>query len=230
VESSWAGLRPLIYEQGKPPSEVSRRDEIFVSPSGMLTIAGGKLTGYRKMAETVTDLLVSKLKLEGRSPFAPCTTRTLPISGGDVGGSRQYTAFVRRMTEEGVQMGLLPEMAERLVRRYGSNVTAVYSRIRDKRGGELTFGLPVELYATLLYGIEEEMVVKPVDFFIRRTGAMFFDIAWVQRWKDSIIGCMAECLNYSEEQIREYTEELERELQAAYTPIEDAVSQKTGSR
>lgn len=52
VESSWAGLRPLIYEEGKSPSEVSRRDEIFRSPSGLITIAGGKLTGYRKMAET----------------------------------------------------------------------------------------------------------------------------------------------------------------------------------
>ena len=39
VESSWAGLRPLIYEEGKPPSEVSRRDEIFNSPSGMITIS-----------------------------------------------------------------------------------------------------------------------------------------------------------------------------------------------
>jgi glycerol-3-phosphate dehydrogenase len=230
VESSWAGLRPLIYEQGKPPSEVSRRDEIFVSPSGMLTIAGGKLTGYRKMAETVTDLLASELQSEGCGPFAPCATRTLPISGGDVGGSRQYTAFARRMTEEGERLGLKPEIAEQIVRRYGSNVTAVYDRIQARRKWEIPYDLPIELYAVLLYGMEEEMVFKPVDFFIRRTGAMFFDIAWVQRWKKSVIGCMAEYLNYGGEQIREYTEELERELQAASAPIEEAVGQGAGSR
>jgi glycerol-3-phosphate dehydrogenase len=220
VESSWAGLRPLIYEEGKSPSEVSRRDEIFVSPSGMLTIAGGKLTGYRKMAETVTDRLVMELQSEGCGPFAPCVTRTLPISGGDVGGSRQFTAFVRRMTEHGERMGLLPEMAELLVRRYGSNVTAVYDRIEARRDWKIPHGLSVELYAALLYGMEEEMVVKPVDFFIRRTGAMFFDIEWVKRWKKSVIGYMAEYLDYSEAQLREYEEELDRELQSASLPIE----------
>ncbi|MDX1667761.1 MAG: glycerol-3-phosphate dehydrogenase/oxidase, partial [Saprospiraceae bacterium] len=53
VESSWAGLRPLIHEEGKSASEMSRKDEIFESKSGLISIAGGKLTGYRKMAERV---------------------------------------------------------------------------------------------------------------------------------------------------------------------------------
>ena len=48
VESSWAGLRPLIHEDGKSASQLSRKDEIFESPTGLISIAGGKLTGYRK--------------------------------------------------------------------------------------------------------------------------------------------------------------------------------------
>src|SRR5699024_8219154 len=48
VESSWAGVRPLVHEEGKDPSEISRKDEIFISDSGLISIAGGKLTGYRK--------------------------------------------------------------------------------------------------------------------------------------------------------------------------------------
>ena len=51
IKSSWAGLRPLIHQEGKSPSELSRKDEIFVSEEGLISIAGGKLTGYRKMAE-----------------------------------------------------------------------------------------------------------------------------------------------------------------------------------
>ena len=47
IESSWAGLRPLIHEDGKSASELSRKDEIFVSETGLISIAGGKLTGYR---------------------------------------------------------------------------------------------------------------------------------------------------------------------------------------
>ena len=53
IVSSWAGLRPLIHEEGKSASELSRKDEIFVSDTGLISIAGGKLTGYRKMAERV---------------------------------------------------------------------------------------------------------------------------------------------------------------------------------
>ena len=58
VISSWVGVRPLIKEPGKESTEVSRKDEIFVSPSGLISIAGGKLTGFRKMAEKVVNLLV----------------------------------------------------------------------------------------------------------------------------------------------------------------------------
>jgi len=55
IESNWAGLRPLIHEDGKDPSELSRKDEIFVSQTGLISIAGGKLTGYRKMAQRVIN-------------------------------------------------------------------------------------------------------------------------------------------------------------------------------
>ena len=47
-------------KEGKAASELSRKDEIFESPSGLISIAGGKLTGYRKMAERVVDLVVKK--------------------------------------------------------------------------------------------------------------------------------------------------------------------------
>jgi glycerol-3-phosphate dehydrogenase len=215
VESSWAGLRPLIYEEGKSPSEVSRRDEIFVSPSGMITIAGGKLTGYRKMAETVTNLLATKLQEAGRGTFKSCSTKTLPISGGDVGGSRQFPSYINKMTEAGVKLGLSKDAAEKLVRRYGSNVTVIHDLIRTEKGIVNSPDLPPELRAELLYAIEEEMAVKPVDFLMRRTGAILFDMDWARRWKEAVIDCMANWLAYSDEQKRQYTQELELEMAAA---------------
>ena len=60
IQSSWAGLRPLIHEEGKSASELSRKDEIFVSDTKLISIAGGKLTGYRKMAERIVDLVAKK--------------------------------------------------------------------------------------------------------------------------------------------------------------------------
>ncbi|KIY23832.1 glycerol-3-phosphate dehydrogenase/oxidase, partial [Mesobacillus subterraneus] len=74
IESSWAGVRPLIHEDGKAPSEISRKDEIWESDSKLITIAGGKLTGYRKMAETIVDLLAEKLTTEDGRSFPGCQT------------------------------------------------------------------------------------------------------------------------------------------------------------
>ena len=62
IISSWAGVRPLIYEEGKSASELSRKDEIIISASGLVSIAGGKLTGYRLMAEKVVDLIARQLE------------------------------------------------------------------------------------------------------------------------------------------------------------------------
>ena len=67
--SSWVGLRPLIKNIDKKSSELSRKDEIFISSSGLISIAGGKLTGYRKMAERVVNLISKK----------PCITENLSI-------------------------------------------------------------------------------------------------------------------------------------------------------
>ena len=62
VTGTWAGLRPLLHEDGKRPSEISRKDEIMVDAStGLISIAGGKLTTYRRMAERVVDLVCKRL-------------------------------------------------------------------------------------------------------------------------------------------------------------------------
>lgn len=215
VESSWAGLRPLIYEEGKSPSEVSRRDEIFVSPSGLVTIAGGKLTGYRKMAETVVDRLAASLRADGRGPFGPCATRKLPISGGDVGGSASFTQYARTAAAEGQAAGLNADAALRIACRYGSNAGAVFRRIARRQAGERSAGLPDEVYGMLVYAIEEEMAAKPADFLIRRTGAMFFDIGWVRSNRAAVVAYMTEALQYTEAQRSDYADEVERELAAA---------------
>lgn len=75
VLGAWAGVRPLIHQEGKAPSEISRRDEVTEEPNGMLTIAGGKLTTYRQMAERVVDMAVDRL---GRSAPA-CRTAEIPL-------------------------------------------------------------------------------------------------------------------------------------------------------
>ncbi len=218
VESSWAGLRPLIQQEGKSPSEISRRDEIFVSPSGLISIAGGKLTGYRKMAETVVDKVIELLRSEGGRAFGASTSRNIPMSGGDVGGSSAFEGFVRKTAEEGTRAGLDREAAAFLAQRYGSNAGKLFAMAAAQPQWAAESGLPLALALQLRYAIEQEMSVKPVDFFIRRTGDLFFHISEVQRWKEPVIAAMALWLGWSQEQRAEYAEELERKLSEAVKP------------
>ncbi|MVP01647.1 glycerol-3-phosphate dehydrogenase/oxidase [Paenibacillus lutrae] len=223
VESSWAGLRPLIHQEGKDPSEISRKDEIFVSNTGFISIAGGKLTGYRKMAETVVNLVVSQLQADGGVNVSGCQTKTMTISGGDVGGSARFPAFLESKVAEGKKLGLSADEAEVLAHRYGSNIDAVYKLIKSHKAEAEANKMPVSLFAALVYSIEQEMTVKPSDFFVRRTGAVFFNIDWVRTWKEAVITYMAARFKWSEDKRQAYTQELERDLHDAVVPIDEKV-------
>lgn len=218
VESSWAGVRPLIYEEGKDPSEISRKDEIWESESGLISIAGGKLTGYRKMAENVVNLVVKKQAQLGKS-FGPCLTKQTPISGGDLGGSERLPSFISETGREGRNFGFTQDEGERLSKIYGSNAPLVFQYGRQYE--QVKTDLSPFVYARLMYAIEHEMIAHPSDFFIRRTGALYFHIDWVRKWKDPVIRFMADRYNWTEEETIQYKRELEEELTYAARAIDE---------
>ena len=220
VESSWAGLRPLIHEEGKSPSEISRKDEIFVSDSGFISIAGGKLTGYRKMAESIVDIVTKQLHEEEGKSFPKIDTKDLRISGGDVGGSEGFKTFVINKMNAGKAIGLSEETAKQLIYRYGSNVDIVFNNYRDEKEKAKAANLNPVVYASLRYAIDHELAYKPVDFFIRRTGAIFFDINWVREHKETVTQFMKKEFNWSDEQEVEYKKELEQLVYEATHPID----------
>ncbi|MCX8001209.1 MAG: glycerol-3-phosphate dehydrogenase/oxidase [Anoxybacillus mongoliensis] len=216
IESSWAGLRPLIYEEGKDPSEISRKDEIWQSPSGLITIAGGKLTGYRKMAETVVDLIAKQL--DGAYP--PCQTKHLPISGGDVGGASQWYTFMSEKIAEGTAYGLTEQQAKRLVQRYGTNIDHLFALARTYDRNQTS--LPIDWYVMCLYALEYEMTLTPLDFFIRRTGALFFDIHSVQQLKEDVVTFMQSYFHWTEEERNKYEQQVNVALHDAVIPCDEA--------
>ena len=240
VESSWAGLRPLIHQEGKDPSEISRRDEIFESDSGLLSMAGGKLTGYRKMAEIVVDRIVADLSTVTGKQYSPCKTKDIPISGGDTGGSQGYKSFVNSQIERGTAIGLKAEEAEMLASLYGTNSELLFQLIesyqKEEKGDlvgydyavstenrkalqEAAAKLPVSIRAMIDYAVKYELAARPVDFFIRRTGTLLFDIAWVHRWKEPVLNYMAELMGWNAEQRATYEKELDQELHYAVHPV-----------
>lgn len=208
IESAWAGVRPLIHEEGKGPSEISRKDEIWQSESGLITIAGGKLTGYRKMAEKIVDLVVKQLNDEYQLKYGKSITKNLPISGGETSGSKFFESFVEKRTMKGQELGLTEEQSHYLAKFYGTNVDKVFNYIKQAKGN-----LPPIVYGQLYYAINEESACTPSDFFVRRTGALLFNIHLVRQYKQLVIDEMSDYLNWTAEEKQQHTDQLEHELQ-----------------
>lgn len=208
IESAWAGVRPLIHEEGKGPSEISRKDEIWQSESGLITIAGGKLTGYRKMAEKIVDLVVKQLNDEYQLKYGKSITKNLPISGGETSGSKFFESFVEKRTMKGQELGLTEEQSHYLAKFYGTNVDKVFDYIKQAKGN-----LPPIVYGQLYYAINEESACTPSDFFVRRTGALLFNIHLVRQYKQLVIDEMSDYLNWTAEEKQQHTDQLEHELQ-----------------
>ncbi|PKG23394.1 glycerol-3-phosphate dehydrogenase/oxidase [Niallia nealsonii] len=220
IESSWAGVRPLILEDGKDPSEISRKDEIWESESGLITIAGGKLTGYRKMAQTVTDLVAKHFEKNGKT-FRSCLTKHLPISGGDVGGATHFKEFQLKHLEKGVDAGLTESDALAIVNKYGSNAESIYQLVKENKQEAVLYSLPMLLWAKIRYAMEGEMAVTPVDVLLRRTGLILFHIQEVQTYKSQVVQYMEEYLNWSKEERDKFTKELEKEILNATVPEDE---------
>lgn len=215
VESSWAGVRPLIWEEGKDPSEISRKDEIWESASGLLTIAGGKLTGYREMAEKIVDTIALKFKEEKQLLFSSCTTKHIKISGGDVGGSAKFNEYKQEQISIGVSIGLSEDEADELVRIYGSNTPVLFRLIQMKSKEMESSKLPTTLFAKLLYALEYEMTVTPLDFFNRRTSMILFDIGNVYKYKDRVITYMETYFDWENDEKELYELELVKAIEDA---------------
>ena len=207
IESSGAGLRPLIQQEGKGLSEISRQDEIWIAQNGVITIAGGKLTGYRKMAQKIVDVVSTQLAKEQQLYFGHCVTKKLPISGGDLSGSKFLRKFIEVKTKAGMKLGLSEEESKELAAFYGTNVDLVYTFVEQAKGV-----LPPVLYGRLYYSIYYESVSKPVDFFIRRTGKLFFDIPFVVMYKDVVIREMKSIFNWTVEEMELYRVQLEKAM------------------
>ncbi len=223
VVSSWAGLRPLIFEEGKSASEISRKDEIFLSDTGLISIAGGKLTGYRKMAEKVVDVAAKHIQAHSNQRFTSCLTKKIPLGGLAFDrGAVSVDAYRDQLREELSAVGLEAYQAWYLVHLYGRQSDQILDYFRQ--GKDLSErGL---ILAELAYGLEEEMVHTLTDFFVRRTGRLYFDIESVRTYAEEVAAAMADHFGWSESRISFELQSLHQEMEdvSVFRPNPEAVS------
>lgn len=207
IISNWAGLRPLIHEDGKSPSELSRKDEIFVSDQGLISIAGGKLTGYRKMAQRIVDLVVDQLGEEEDKKFPKCKTKNIALTPDTFDSFAAVETYIKTLSGAIQSRGLEDYHAWYLTTNYGKQSDQIIEKMnQDFRDDPAEVALA---RAEAWYGAHEEMVSCAEDFFVRRTGRLYFDIQTIPLIREAVIKDLATYLRWDEKQVDHENQKLD---------------------
>ena len=223
VISNWAGLRPLIHEEGKSPSEMSRRDEIFVAKDGLISIAGGKLTGYRRMAERIVDKVLGQLKKENGYSFTKTQTDQIQLTQKPFSNSAEVEKYIHQVSGKCEALGLDPYYGWYLVTSYGREAFTILDAI-DTSQGDIDLALAL---SELDYCIDHEMVQRVDDFLVRRTGRLYFDIHSISKIKDDVLATMAERFSWDADRSEEERKRIEQLIEDATTYYEEEIVDTT---
>ncbi|WP_439132029.1 glycerol kinase GlpK [Polaribacter sp.] len=218
IESNWAGLRPLIHEEGKDPSELSRKDEIFIADSGLISIAGGKLTGYRKMAHRVIDKVLETIPEKRKKKLKKSITEKLALVTPSLTSSKEVEEYQQEIEKELIDKGFLQEQAHYyawyLTTTYGKNSRHILQKLDFFSGKNLIKNC---LRAELWYTIHFEMTNSISDFFVRRTGRLYFDIDSVTQYLDVILNDSKMYLDWDDLRTNQEINKMQMLLQDATT-------------
>lgn len=206
IVSSWAGLRPLIHEEGKSASELSRKDEIFTSDSGLVSMAGGKLTGYRKMAERAVNLICKKLEEQEKRPFVECKTDKIPLRGNEFKKTKHVSKYIDTVHKKLKTHGFDYYHAWYLVTTYGKQTEEVLENFEALDDEDIIVRMAK---AELQFSIKYEMTITPIDFFVRRTGRLYFDIDSITHLKEVVLSEFKRIFDLDTNQITSYRNSLD---------------------
>lgn len=175
IISTYAGYRPLVRAKDAANSAtLSRTHAVLVSPDGLVTITGGKLTTYRRMAQDTVDRLGKEgLGTHGDAPLHPSVTDHLPLAGAD-----GYGHWKQIITDEAARRGLDAEAAMHLLQNYGADVGRVLALVDSDSllANRMVTDLP-DIYAEVEFAVREEMALTVEDVLARRTRLSLLDYA-----------------------------------------------------
>jgi glycerol-3-phosphate dehydrogenase len=177
VQSVFAGLRPLVKEgDSDDTAAISRNHSIMVSSSGLVTIAGGKWTTYRKMAEDVIDRAVRAADLEKKK----CRTESLRIHGWAENNSTDDALHIYGSDQKEIEkiISKNPQLSERL-----------HPRLPYKK-------------AEVVWAVRNEMAMTVEDFNARRTRALFLDAEASIEMAPEVARLMAEEAGHDDQWIK----------------------------
>lgn len=157
VLQAWAGLRPLLAQPGRSPRDTSRHDALWQGPPGLISITGGKLTIYRRMAARVVDLVTGDQR--------PASLASLPGAPAPGAAATDPAAALR-------QAGVPARAAERIAWLYGRRAAALLD-LEDHWRQPLAPDVPA-LRGEVRLAVEQEMALTLADCLDRRLGLRLF--------------------------------------------------------
>uniref|UniRef100_A0A493TX78 Glycerol-3-phosphate dehydrogenase n=2 Tax=Anas TaxID=8835 RepID=A0A493TX78_ANAPP len=200
VLAAWSGIRPLVTDpNSKDTQSISRNHVVTVSDSGLVTIAGGKWTTYRAMAQDTIDAAIQAHDLNAGSS----KTIGLQLQGAEDWSPTLYIRLVQ-------DYGLESEVAQHLASTYGDKAfeVAKIAQVTGKRwpivGKRLVSEFPY-IEAEVIYGVKE-YARTAVDMISRRTRLAFLNVQAAEEALPRIVDIMGKELNWSEQKKKEELE------------------------
>lgn len=198
ILSVYAGYRPLVKSRGARAADLSRTHVVLQEVNGMVTIVGGKLTTYRRMAQDTVDVLA---KRDGMPISQP--TKNLLLAGA-IG----WRDAKREIEARGQQLGLAPDIIEHLEFNFGSHARSILDLIeKDESLRErLVLDLPY-VRAEVVYACRAEMAMTLEDVLARRTRLILEDGARGVGIAPEVAALMARELGWSSDQTNSQVEQ-----------------------
>ncbi len=206
IKSVWSGLRPLVSDPKATDTAKLARDHVIeVSDDGLLTIAGGKWTTYRKMALDTVDHAIKTFSLAASKPT--CQTEDLPVVG-----SADYDE--KGDLELSKKFGLAADLAAYLNRTYGDQAEQVTILAKEGGGARLVENHPV-LEAEILYAVRYELAERVIDVLARRMPLALLDTEATRVAVPRVLEIMAEELGWDQQRCELETQLTEKRLTEA---------------
>jgi glycerol-3-phosphate dehydrogenase len=207
VIATWAGLRPLIAPEAQEgeivESKVSREHQITVGGDGLITIAGGKLTTYRKMAKEVVDVAVHLLQLSDVLPDELQSAHTFkaPLPGAVGWPEDDDHNKVAAQLAKVCKCDLSQTVRLHLVDTYGMRALEIGTLCAsDPSLTEPIVPGRVEIMAQIDFGVQEELAASVSDIMVRRTQIFFRDYDQGLGAVDKVATRMAHLIGWSDEE------------------------------
>ena len=192
----------------KPPSSVSREHRFTEDASGLISIAGGKLTTYRAMAEETVDRVLRTLPSERRAALSPCSTDERPLRKDDFDHGTLVSELRQRFE-------LDVRCAERLVFSWGAAaLTMLQHAAPDER---MTIGDSRYLFAEVRWAIEQECAANLCDVLERRVRLAVFAKGQGLPQLSKLSQVAQSAAGWSETEVREQAERYQAMVQERYT-------------